>query len=81
MPSMVGWESHSGSKEGGMNTKLAMAVIVAGTLLVAVFLSGCGGGGGVPIPVDLSPVGGGLTFLGLALVLSAIIGLFSGGRK
>jgi hypothetical protein len=57
-------------------TKFSLAILMVGV----VFLSGCGGGG-VPIPVDLSPVGGGLTFLGLALVLSAIIGLFSGGNK
>jgi len=61
------------------NTKLAVAVTTVGTLFLAVFMSGCGGG--VPIPIDLSPIGGGLTFLGLAIVLSAIIGLFDGPKK
>jgi len=63
------------------NSKLSLAILVTGVVFVSIFLSGCGGGGGGPIPVDLSPVGGGLTFLGLAIVLSAIIGLFSGGNK
>ena len=60
---MVSAVPHSGGKEaGGMkNTKLAVAVTTVGTLFVAVFMSGCGGG--VPIPIDLSPIGGGLTFL------------------
>jgi len=62
------------------DTKLAVAVTTAGTLFIAVFMSGCGGGG-LPIPIDLSPVGSGLTFLGLAIVLSAIIGLFDGPKK
>lgn len=61
------------------STKLAVAVTTAGTLFLAVFMSGCGGG--VPIPIDLSPIGGGLTFLGLAIVLSSIIGLFEGPKK
>ena len=82
MPELVGAVPHSGGKEAGRmkNTKLAAAVTAAGSLFIAVFLSGCGGGG-VPIPIDLSPIGGGLTFLGLAIVLSAIIGLFSGPNK
>ena len=63
------------------DTKLAIAITAVGTLSIALFLSGCGGGGGLPIPIDLSPIGGGLTFLGLAIVLSAIIGLFDGPRK
>ncbi|MEI6337290.1 MAG: hypothetical protein WCQ57_01745 [Verrucomicrobiota bacterium] len=62
------------------DTKLAAAITVVGTLFLAVFMSGCGGGG-LPIPIDLSPVGSGLTFLGLAIVLSAIIGLFDGPKK
>ena len=61
------------------DTKLAVAVTTVGTLVLAVFMSGCGGG--IPIPIDLSPIGGGLTFLGLAIVLSSIIGLFDGPRK
>ena len=61
------------------STKLAVAVTTAGTLFLAVFMSGCGGG--VPIPIDLSPIGGGLTFIGLAIVLSSIIGLFEGPKK
>jgi hypothetical protein len=61
------------------DTKLAVAITLVGTLSIALFMSGCGGG--VPIPIDLSPIGGGLTFLGLAIVLSAIIGLFDGPKK
>ena len=60
------------------DTKLAVAITAVGTL--AVSMSGCGGGG-LPIPIDLSPIGGGLTFLGLAIVLSSIIGLFDGPKK
>ena len=63
------------------DTKLAVAITMVGTVFLAVFMSGCGGGGGLPIPIDLSPVGSGLTFLGLAIVLSAIIGLFDGPKK
>ena len=63
------------------DTKLAVAITVVGTLAIALSMSGCNGGGGVPIPIDLSPIGGGLTFLGLAIVLAAIIGLFSGPKK
>jgi hypothetical protein len=82
MPGLVGAVPHSGGKEaGGMkDTKLATAITAVGTTFIAVFMSGCGGGG-LPIPIDLSPVGSGLTFLGLAIVLSAIIGLFDGPKK
>jgi uncharacterized transporter YbjL len=62
-----------------MNTKLAITSV--GALFIAVFMSGCGGGGGLPIPIDLSPIGAGLTFIGLGIVLSAIISLFSGPKK
>lgn len=81
MPGLVGRGPHNG-KEGGMkNRKLAVAITMVGTLFLAVFMTGCGGGGGLPIPVDLSPIGAGLTFIGLGIVLSAIISLFSGPKK
>jgi len=58
-----------------MRTKLSVAITVVETLLIALLLSGCGGGGeSSPVP-DMSPVGDGLSFIGLGLVLAAIIGL------
>jgi len=63
------------------DSKLPLAITMIGTLFIAVFMTGCGGGGGVPIPVDLGPIGAGLTFIGLGIVLSAIISLFSGPKK
>jgi len=62
-----------------MKHRIALAVAVASTLLILPLLGGCAGGVGPP-PIDLSPVGGGLTFLGLAFVLAAIIGLFKGEK-
>ncbi|TSA31285.1 MAG: hypothetical protein D4R65_11395 [Verrucomicrobiaceae bacterium] len=60
--------------------KIAVTVAVASTLLLLPLLGGCAGGG-CPIPMDLSPIGAGLTFIGLGIVLSAIISLFSGPKK
>ena len=57
-----------------------LALSVSSTLLLLPLLGGCAGGG-LPIPVDLSPIGAGLTFIGLGIVLSAIISLFSGPKK
>ena len=68
-------------KEGGMNHKLASSISLSSTLLFLPLLGGCAGGGGLPGPVDLSPIGAGLTFIGLGIVLSAIISLFSGPKK
>jgi len=62
-----------------MNHKLAPAVVIACTILMLPLLSGCGGGI-CPPSIDLSPVGGGLTFLGLGIVLAAIISLFKGEK-
>ena len=58
------------------NAKLAFAVIVTGMLFVATFLSGCrgDGGGAAPAP-DMSPVGNGLSLIGMGIVLASIIGL------
>jgi hypothetical protein len=64
-----------------MTHKLALSVSASSTLLLLPLLGGCGGGGGGSTPVDLGPIGAGLTFIGLGIVLSAIISLFSGPKK
>ena len=58
------------------NHQIAVAVVIIETILLSLVLSGCGG---TPVPVapDLSPIGGGLTFIGLGIVLAAIIGLLN----
>ena len=44
-------------------------VIAVGTILAVLLLSGCGEGGGP----DLTPLGNGLAFIGLGIVLAAFI--------
>ncbi len=63
-----------------MNDKqLAVAVTVAGTLLLAA----CSTSGGVSNTPDMRPIGGGIEFLGISLVLCALIAVFGKfiGRK
>lgn len=67
------------------NIKLSVAVLVTGMLYIAIFLSGCrgDGGGAAPAP-DMSPVGNGLSFIGMGIVLAAIIsliGIITGRQK
>ena len=46
-----------------------------GLLLTSLLIAGCDGGGGGG--VDMGPVGDGLTFLGLAIVLAVLLGIIA----
>jgi len=49
--------------------KLTIAILVIGALSLALLMSGCSGDGGP----DLTPLGNGLAFIGLGIVLAALI--------
>jgi len=52
-----------------IHRKIAVAILAVGTLLVALLLSGCGASSGP----DLTPLGNGLSVIGLGIVLAAFI--------
>jgi VIT1/CCC1 family predicted Fe2+/Mn2+ transporter len=52
------------------NRKFAVAVLCSGTLLVA-----CSGTSSAPA-IDVRPIGQGLEFLGMAIVLAALVVVF-----
>jgi len=52
------------------NRKLAFAVLCSGTLLAA-----CASTGGNP-GIDVRPIGHGLEFLGMSVVLAALVAVF-----